>query len=465
MKRLTVSTVTMIALGSIQLLAVVSSAAFAEDAQALLIEADEQFNQQQFKEAIATASKAIEADNKLSRAFNVRAKAHMGTSDLEAAIDDFTSAIELNESDEESLRGRALAYEFRGDVQKSIDDYTKAIEIDKESAYSYAGRAGVYVLQGKSREANADFKRALEADVDKKERQRLASEIAGRAAIAVMKANNGVASMVRQGIDPGTITREQQGQWDQSLALGLHAADQARIAFAENRYGKKHIEVLSGLVFCIKQFIQAAEECRNELHPRAIDFNTPLQLPGMSDPELASLLWPELAYMRRDMLLDYALTLGFASHDDESKEITRMLLQLIGILGEAGEDAALTAVASKMADLPESFEFPEGFHDKLKKAFVLVGLQVAEQVHNETEQEMEWHNGERFPGEAFANEVTHSSYLVWQREQDEKFNKLLMKRNRSHRLFYQAERRSRLLLPNDEEIARQVAALRKKMNL
>lgn len=447
------------------LILVATSPLPAADVQDLLCKADGHFKQLEFKQAIETASKAIEADDTFAAAFNLRGKAYMGAGEPETAIEDFTKAINLEKNNEEALRGRALAYEFVGRLDESIDDYTAAIEVNSDSAYSYAGRAGIYVLQGKTKEANADFQKALECDVAKEDRQQLASELAGRAAIAVMKANNGVVPMVREGFDPGTITRGLQTQWDQALALGMHAADQAKIAFASNKEHEKHVVVKQGLVFCIKQFVQAADECKNELYPRAIGLGSAPRLPGVPDPELASLLWPELVRMRRDMLLDYAMTLGFARHAEESKEDTVTLAYLLEVLGRAGEDVALTKVANEILDLPESFEFPNRFHTKLKRLLVAVELAVAEQFYEKTELEMEMHNSASFPGEPFANEITHSSYMQWQGEQDEKFNTLLMNRNRAQSMLIQAERRYHLFALDDDALAKQIAALRKKMDI
>ena len=130
---------------------------FSDQSQALRYESKGEHDN-----AIASFSKALEAEPNNSDAYLGRAKSYTAKGDHDHAIADYTKSIGIEPGNASVYRKRADAYRAKGAHDNAITDYSKAIEIDPKNALGYFFRGVSYNAKKDSDRAVADFTKALE---------------------------------------------------------------------------------------------------------------------------------------------------------------------------------------------------------------------------------------------------------------------------------------------------------------
>lgn len=115
--------------------------------------------------AVADYTRIIERDLQAADIYYLRGKAHWARLDGDNAVADFTTAIKLDPN-------RAIVYYYRGlvlakklDHDRAIADFTKAIESDPTRGYFYYFRAASHAKKSDHVSAIADFTQAIARDL------------------------------------------------------------------------------------------------------------------------------------------------------------------------------------------------------------------------------------------------------------------------------------------------------------
>ena len=119
------------------------------------------FHRQEYPEAIAALTRAIEIDPTVAWAFNDRGLAHLQRGELEPAINDLTRGIILDPTRAWAWHGRACAYSKRGDWEAAIRDFTEAIRWDPTAAWFFHDRGAARLQRRDYSPALEDFTQAL----------------------------------------------------------------------------------------------------------------------------------------------------------------------------------------------------------------------------------------------------------------------------------------------------------------
>ena len=130
----------------------------------LMALAQEKERARDWEGGIDLATRAIELDPKLTRAWAIRAAARGGKGDWDGEIADSTKAIELDPTLAAAWAMRGQARGQRGDWDGQIDDSTRAIELDPRLAGAWANRGQARGQKGDSDGESADSTRAIELD-------------------------------------------------------------------------------------------------------------------------------------------------------------------------------------------------------------------------------------------------------------------------------------------------------------
>ncbi len=121
-------------------------------------------SKEQYDQAIADYTKAIELDPKYARPYNNRGLAYKNKGQYDQAIADFTKAIELDPKYTYAYYNRGNAYQSKGQYDQAIADFTKAIELDPKFTNAYYNRGFAYKNKGQYDQAIADYSKAIELD-------------------------------------------------------------------------------------------------------------------------------------------------------------------------------------------------------------------------------------------------------------------------------------------------------------
>ena len=99
--------------------------------------AEKQRNNEEFKAAIKTFSRAINANPNYAEAYYKRGKCHAKLKNYQAALDDFSKNIDLNSKNPSAYRDRAVCKRFIGDWD-FCDDFKIACDLgDRRSCSDY----------------------------------------------------------------------------------------------------------------------------------------------------------------------------------------------------------------------------------------------------------------------------------------------------------------------------------------
>ncbi len=126
-----------------------------------LLEGTEQSMRGQYKQAIATLSKAIELDPHHAEAYMNRGIAHLQSGEVERALEDFSQSLRL-EPNPLCYYNRAQAWLARQELERAAADLDEALRLAPQDAEAYNMRAIVLAEQGAHDRALADIDRAIE---------------------------------------------------------------------------------------------------------------------------------------------------------------------------------------------------------------------------------------------------------------------------------------------------------------
>lgn len=122
--------------------------------------------QQQYDEAIAAFSKALEAEPDDFEAYHNRGVAWFYKGEYDKAIADYTHALEVNPNRAETYHNRGGAWFYKSRYDQAISDYTRGLEISPDDSEAYNNRGAVWYYKGDYEKAIADHAKALEISED-----------------------------------------------------------------------------------------------------------------------------------------------------------------------------------------------------------------------------------------------------------------------------------------------------------
>jgi tetratricopeptide (TPR) repeat protein len=137
-----------------------------EDAYALEQRADVSWHAADYRRAIADYTRSLQLNPNSATALNGRGQALAEAGKFEAALVDLDRAIEL--ASDRSLRayarnGRGLAYGGLGRYEDALREFQASLKSEPENAWAYFNRGCTYERMGKQKPALANFRRALKA--------------------------------------------------------------------------------------------------------------------------------------------------------------------------------------------------------------------------------------------------------------------------------------------------------------
>jgi tetratricopeptide (TPR) repeat protein len=123
-----------------------------------------------YDEAIAECTRAIELDPDCQDAYTWRGNCYKETGELDKALADLNRAVRLDTGDAFALSWRGKVYQEKGDYRKALADFNKAIKLSPDNSLFYRDRAGLYMAQENYTAAIEDYTKQLEllfADEDR----------------------------------------------------------------------------------------------------------------------------------------------------------------------------------------------------------------------------------------------------------------------------------------------------------
>ncbi|MBI2808670.1 MAG: tetratricopeptide repeat protein [Planctomycetes bacterium] len=124
-------------------------------------EAREHAREGRWEEAVAAATRAIEADPDCLEAYQFRASLHLPQCDWPPVIRDLTEVLRLKPDHAEAHGNRAFAYLRTGQLERAILDCERAVELNSLDPRPYETRAFALRKLGRAAEAAADLRRSL----------------------------------------------------------------------------------------------------------------------------------------------------------------------------------------------------------------------------------------------------------------------------------------------------------------
>jgi len=124
------------------------------------------FVAQQYAEAIAAYTRAIEAAPRAARAYKHRGLAHARLGNAQQAYTDLSKAIELEPQDAIAYNQRGIASFTAGNAPAALKDFAKAIELQPQLAEAHNNRGIIQRQMGDYRQAEKDFARAAQLGMD-----------------------------------------------------------------------------------------------------------------------------------------------------------------------------------------------------------------------------------------------------------------------------------------------------------
>ena len=115
-------------------------------------------------DALADASRAIQADPKYSSGYYARAGVYSQKGDLERALADLTRVIQLEPNNAWGYHGRGTILARQGDLAGAIPDFDRAIALDQRSAVFFNDRGHTLLRMGELDRSIADLNRAIDID-------------------------------------------------------------------------------------------------------------------------------------------------------------------------------------------------------------------------------------------------------------------------------------------------------------
>jgi tetratricopeptide (TPR) repeat protein len=114
-----------------------------------------------YDEAVEAHSAAVEADPRLSTAFENRALAHEKLGQLDKALADYAAAISLKPKEPGGYLGRGILMLNNGAPERALPDFGRAIELDPKLTTARYNRGLAYLQLGRNDEAERDFSKVI----------------------------------------------------------------------------------------------------------------------------------------------------------------------------------------------------------------------------------------------------------------------------------------------------------------
>lgn len=144
-----------------------SSACLSAPSDRRLVEAGQnQYTEKNYRGAIETLTKAIEACPTDADAYRFRAASFMETNQFDKALQDYSTAIKLAPQNPNPYVSIAWIYLKMGDYEKAIESTSKAIALNSSLSMAYKYRADARNNLKQYNEAIDDYTSALKRDAN-----------------------------------------------------------------------------------------------------------------------------------------------------------------------------------------------------------------------------------------------------------------------------------------------------------
>jgi Tfp pilus assembly protein PilF len=122
---------------------------------------------QQYEEALAYYTLAIELDPTFAEALTNRGATYNELEQYDEALVDHNTAIELDPENLEAYNNRAITFCKLEQYENALLDYARAIELDPARAQTYINRAYAYEKLGRYNDALVDYTQSIKLGFDK----------------------------------------------------------------------------------------------------------------------------------------------------------------------------------------------------------------------------------------------------------------------------------------------------------
>ncbi|HEV2201190.1 MAG TPA: tetratricopeptide repeat protein [Bryobacteraceae bacterium] len=113
--------------------------------------------------ARADASRALEMNGKLARAYNLRATAVRATGGVAEALEDYSRAVELDPNLDNYFQ-RAATYQLLNEHQRAVADFDQALALAPDQPHTYYARAQSRAAIGDAKGAQEDIRAGRKID-------------------------------------------------------------------------------------------------------------------------------------------------------------------------------------------------------------------------------------------------------------------------------------------------------------
>jgi|GEM_PF-1649339 len=156
--------------------------------------------QQQYDEAIAAFSKALEAEPDDFETYHNRGVAWFYKGEYDKAIADYTHALEVNPNRAETYHNRGGAWFYKSGYDQAISDYTRGLEIAPDDSEAHNNRGAVWYYKGDYEKAIADHAKALKISEDCAEAYQQMAWILASCPIAEYRDGTKAVDMARKAV-------------------------------------------------------------------------------------------------------------------------------------------------------------------------------------------------------------------------------------------------------------------------
>jgi tetratricopeptide (TPR) repeat protein len=136
------------------------------DAQKWIEKGNQQYENEDYTDAIESYTKAIRLQPDLALAYQCRGKAFWKTSKQEEAINDCNRALQLNPKFPEAYNYRGNARLDKGDLDGALSDFTEAIRLKPDFTFAYYNRGRARNQKDDLEGAIKDFTEAIRLQPD-----------------------------------------------------------------------------------------------------------------------------------------------------------------------------------------------------------------------------------------------------------------------------------------------------------
>jgi tetratricopeptide (TPR) repeat protein len=119
------------------------------------------YHKEEFSEAVAEFTRAIELDPSIAWAFNDRGLAHLQRGDLESALADLTRGLSLDPAPAWAWHGRGCVHSRMNRKEAAVKDFTEAIRRDPSVAWFFHDRGVAHLELQAYSAAVEDFTQAM----------------------------------------------------------------------------------------------------------------------------------------------------------------------------------------------------------------------------------------------------------------------------------------------------------------